>query len=52
MAVLPVSGVSSQMPKIENMNQDFVNTFNDWSEHLGTLQVNYDKCLNLKIDNN
>ncbi|XP_074107990.1 uncharacterized protein LOC141533170 isoform X2 [Cotesia typhae] len=38
MAVLPASGVSSQMPKIENMNQDFVNTFNDWSEHLGTLQ--------------
>ncbi|XP_044593657.1 uncharacterized protein DDB_G0287625 isoform X2 [Cotesia glomerata] len=38
MAVLPASGVSSQMPKIENMNQDFVNTFNDWSEHLGALQ--------------
>ncbi|XP_057340127.1 uncharacterized protein LOC130677396 isoform X3 [Microplitis mediator] len=38
MAVLPASGVSSVMPKIENMKEDFVKVFTDWHEHIGYLE--------------
>lgn len=39
MAVLPVSGVASVIPKIENMKEDFAKVLTDWQEHIGFLQV-------------
>ncbi|XP_043276735.1 uncharacterized protein srl isoform X2 [Venturia canescens] len=39
MAVLPVSGVASIIPKIENMKEDFAKVLTDWQEHIGYLQA-------------
>lgn len=39
MAVLPVSGVASIMPKLEDIKEDYAKVLTDWQEHIGYLQV-------------
>ncbi|XP_015597139.1 serine/arginine repetitive matrix protein 2 isoform X2 [Cephus cinctus] len=38
-AVLPVSGVASVIPKMEHTKEDFAKVLTDWQEHIGYLQA-------------
>ena len=46
--MLPISGVSQQIPKMEIVKEDFAKVLTDWQEHIGYLQVS--PLLNFKIE--
>ncbi|OXU18359.1 hypothetical protein TSAR_013472 [Trichomalopsis sarcophagae] len=57
LAVLPVSGVSGVIPKMENIKEDFAKVLTDWQEHIGYLQaseieedINLDMGLHINED--